>query len=201
MSNGSMAASLRELSNPQGGKVPSLSGHERNPFFLNENGKSFRDISLVSGADSELDGRAVVTFDYNHDGLLDLAVCNANAPKLSIFKNQLGKLPSTGNFVMIRFVGGNQSSQPSADWSARDGYGCVVTASIGGLPMRLQHRCGTGYAAQSSALMHIGLGQHDQIDQLKVRWPSGKRQSFSNISSGTLITLSERDGKESQSYR
>lgn len=200
MSTGSLAASLRELPGPQGGKIPSLSGHERNPFFFNKNGKNFHDISLISGADSDLDGRAVVTFDYNRDGFLDLAVCNANAPKLSIYQNQLGELKAPGNFVMIRFIGGNQSASPSETWSARDGYGCVVTASIGGLPLRLQHRCGTGYAAQSSALMHLGLGEHPQIDRLEVRWPSGHKQAISNIKTGSLLTVHETGKTEVQPY-
>lgn len=198
---GSLADGLRQLSGPQGGKIPSLSGHERNPFFLNEKGKSFRDISLISGADSDKDGRAVVFWDYNRDGFLDLAICNANAPKLAIYRNQLAKLKQPGGFVKIRFEGGNTGSHTSKTLSHRDGYGCVVTATINNRPFRAEHRCGTGYAAQNSPLMHIGLGQAPHIDSLSVRWPSGKSQTFRNIPAGTLLICREQGDSEMLPYK
>ncbi|MGB0993413.1 MAG: CRTAC1 family protein, partial [Akkermansiaceae bacterium] len=200
MSLGSMAASLRELPGPQGGKIPSLSGHERNPFFVNMKGKGFHDVSLISGADSPLDGRAVVVFDYDRDGLLDIAVCNANTPKLKIYRNQLGSEGATGNFVKIRFEGANSQNSSSSSASNKNGYGSVVKGFIGGKPFRAEHRCGTGYAAQSSALMHIGLGSATQTDKLEIIWPSGKKQMIKNAPTGSIIVVEEHGSFHIKSY-
>ena len=37
---------------------------------------------------------------------------------------------------------------------------------------------GNGFAAQSSARIHFGLGAATRIDRLEVRWPSGRRETF-----------------------
>ncbi|HVR08423.1 MAG TPA: ASPIC/UnbV domain-containing protein, partial [Thermoanaerobaculia bacterium] len=35
---------------------------------------------------------------------------------------------------------------------------------------------GNGYSSQSSTRVHIGLGAATRIDELEVRWPSGRRE-------------------------
>ena len=50
----------------------SFSGYERDPLYLNLNGKKFTDISGVSGIDSITDGRAGVFADFDNDGDLDV---------------------------------------------------------------------------------------------------------------------------------
>ena len=47
-----------------------LSAYERNRVFLNLQGKDFLDISHLTGADSEGDGRAVVAADFRNVGML-----------------------------------------------------------------------------------------------------------------------------------
>ena len=62
-------------------RVPmSLSGKERNHLFINLDGKSFKDISIVSGADSVQDGRSFAIFDYDRDGWQDMVLTNSNGP-------------------------------------------------------------------------------------------------------------------------
>ena len=164
--------------------ISSLSGHERNPLFLNRKGEEFEDISLISGADSDRDGRTVVLWDYNKDGFLDLAVVNANAPRLAIYENQLGKRLADRGAVMIRFSG-------AAGQSNRDGYGTVVKAKIGERVFRSEHQCGAGFAAQNAPFIHIGLGQAKVIDELTIRWSTGAVQVLSKIPAGSLLRAQE----------
>jgi hypothetical protein len=35
-----------------------------------------------------------------------------------------------------------------------------------------------GYLSQSSKTVHFGLGDHAQVDQVEIRWPSGVRQTL-----------------------
>jgi hypothetical protein len=46
----------------------SFSGYERNPFFINLEGKGFANVSGLLGSDFDDDGRAVATADWDHDG-------------------------------------------------------------------------------------------------------------------------------------
>jgi len=70
--------------------------------------------------------------DYDRDGWLDMVVVNANAPKVQLFRNQIGDLGGVAaqrQFVALRFVGGNHTAQPSLEWSNRDALACSRASS------------------------------------------------------------------------
>ena len=81
----------------------SQSGRQRDRLFVNT-GDGFENLSGVSGVDSAADGRVGAVWDWNRDGLLDLAVVSANAPLLQVFNNDLDAASRT--FLALRFVGG-----------------------------------------------------------------------------------------------
>ena len=174
----------------------SFSGYERNHLFLNDKGEAFKDWSGVSGLDSEKDGRAFVKWDFDRDGWVDIAVVNNNRPLLQVFRNQLGSERGAeedfaGNYIAIRFVGGNNRSMTSDQFSNRDGYGAKVRVKAGGLDLIREHRCGEGMAAQNSAVMLVGVGSRSVVDQIQVQWPSGRRQSIGGVSVGSQLTFYE----------
>ena len=61
----------------------SLSGHERNCFFLNTGGGKFATASATRGFDFYDDARVVARSDWDHDGDIDLWFANRTAPRLS----------------------------------------------------------------------------------------------------------------------
>lgn len=161
-----------------------LSGHERNKLFLNSGGQFF-DLSGVSGCDHPGDGRAVVRFDYDRDGRLDLAIANSNEPRFVLFHNET---PHAGNFIVIDVVGEAKNGSSSN----RDGIGARIEALLpdGRLLVR-ELRCGEGYASQQSRYLHLGLGTAPHVERMSVRWPSGRESVVTNVSSGSLITVTE----------
>ena len=172
----------------------SLSANERNFLFANLKGVQFADVSGISGADSEADARAVAWLDYDRDGWLDLVATNANRPLLQLFHNELGRQLPARSVIALRFIGGNQGSNPKPGWSARDGYGALVDVSVGDVVIRREHRAGEGLAAQNSATLVVGIGEHERADAVKIRWPSGRRQTLSDVPAGTLLTVYEDPG-------
>src|SRR5947209_12231579 len=66
-----------------------LSCYERNRAFLNRRGQDFLDISHLTGADSDGDGRSVVAADFRNTGVLDLVVRQAGGGPLLLFENRL----------------------------------------------------------------------------------------------------------------
>lgn len=171
----------------------SLSGEERNRLFVSDGGKQFWDLSAVSGADHIGDGRSVVLLDYDRDGWVDLASINTNSPKLVLFRNEMGQREGMGGrrMVALRFVGGNVSDHPAPGWSNRDGYGARVTVAAGGRRFVEELRCGEGYSAQNGRTLLIGLGEVEAIDEIAVRWPSGKVQRVGGLDPDQLVTLYE----------
>lgn len=178
----------------------SWSGHERDHLFLNSGG-AFVEASAISGLDSPLDGRAFGVLDFDRDGFSDLAVVNANAPQLQLYRNRFGDpgpergLQGAPPVIAIRFVGGNTSPEAARGLGNRDGYGVRVTAQVGGRALVREHRCGEGLGAQNSATLMIGLGKHPAADSLTVRWPSGKSHKVDNVAAGTLLTAYEVPGQ------
>src|SRR5262249_56188541 len=64
-----------------------LSAFERNRTWMNVGGKNFLDVSFLTGADSDGDGRSVVACDFRNNGRLDLIVRQAGGGPLLLFEN------------------------------------------------------------------------------------------------------------------
>ncbi len=172
-------------------RVHALSGHERNHLFLNSgNGKEFLNVSALSALDDPADSRAFALLDYDRDGWQDIVLINADNPLSRLYRNELGSHGRTGGIVAIRFKGGNKTTSASK-WSNRDGYGARVKVRRGDETISREHRCGEGFAAQNSATMIIGLGDWKEVDEVKVRWPSGRISTTEAVPEGMLLTVHE----------
>ncbi len=178
-------------------RVPmSLSGKERNHLFVNAEGKSFKDVSNVSGADSVQDGRSFAILDYDRDGWQDMVLTNSNGPVVQLFKNQINKATKLadqgiGNFVALRFVGGNRNGQSSESFSNRDGIGAKIKIELNSRDLTGEFSCGEGLAAQNSSTKIFGLGSASRAKSITITWPQGKAQQVEGVLSGELVTFYE----------
>lgn len=172
----------------------SLSGLERNRLKLQRSGK-FVDVSLVSGTDCKEDGRGFVLFDYDQDGWLDIGLVSTHSPRFRIFRNRMSELidPNTAAQppVTIELIGGNESSQPTEEWSARDGYGAKITVLRDGASTAYNYACNEGLSVQNSRRLHIGMGNHKKIDELIVSWPSGRTTELKDVPAGKSLFIHE----------
>ena len=183
-----------ELAGDYWGKS-SLSGSERNRLFLSDAGEKFSDVSLLSGADHLGDGRSVVLLDYNHDGLMDLASINTNAPKLVLYRNEIY---SSHHFVAFQFEGGNRKDGASKESSNRDGYGVRIVLELESQLIVEELRAGEGFSAQNSKTLLIGVGGAGVITKATVFWPSGRVSEYRNLPVDRLILFSEGEREFSQ---
>jgi hypothetical protein len=171
--------------------VHSLHGNERNRFFANRGGRSFVDISGLSGLDNPADSRGFAILDYDRDGWQDLALVNANQPLFNLYHNAMPAAGFRGGMIAIRFVGGNRTSIASKEYACRDGFGARVKVDLGAEKIIREHRCGEGWSTQNSATMVVGIGSHSTAASVTVRWPSGKTTSTQAVPEGTLLTVYE----------
>jgi len=171
--------------------VHSLNGNERNHYFANRGGRSFVDISGLSGLDNPADSRGFAVLDYDHDGWQDIALVNANQPLFNLYHNEMPAAGIKGGMIAIRFVGGNHTPDPSSEFACRDGYGARVKLDLGDTKLIREHRCGDGWSTQNSATMIVGIGAHTNIASITVKWPSGKTATARGIPEGILLTVYE----------
>ena len=142
----------------------SWNGYERNCLFMNLHDEAvgrFSDMAWPTGAAGMPDGRAVAVADLDADGGLDLVVANNGAPP-TIYRNRLAP---DRHWLRLRLVA--TASNPGA-------IGARVTLTAGGVRQTRWVEAGSGYAAQSAAPVHFGLGDLTAVEGLEVAWPSGR---------------------------
>jgi hypothetical protein len=150
-------------------KGAGINGIERDRYFHNRGGAAagtplFEDRAFLDGLDLESNGRAVVAFDANGDGALDIYVRSVGAPE-ALF---LGSRRPDEHYLRIRLAG-----TPGRD--NRDGIGAEVTALLpDGRRIATQNVNQSGYLSTGSPIVHLGLGKATRLERLTVRWPSGK---------------------------
>ena len=155
-----------------------LSGYERNRTYLNAAGKNFVDISFVSGADSDGDGRCVVPLDFNNDGRQDLLVRQVGGGPLKLFENNFPKQ----NWLRVSLRGVE---------SNRLGIGARLVAKIGKRQVVRELWPANTFYSQAPASVHLGLGPDEKVDELSIRWPSGKVQKLKGIAANRHILIKE----------
>ncbi|MBI4657659.1 MAG: VCBS repeat-containing protein [Verrucomicrobia bacterium] len=171
--------------------VHSLHGGERNRYFANLGGRSFADISGLSGLDNPADSRGFALLDYDRDGWQDVALVNANQPLFNLYHNEMPAAGLSGGIIAIRFVGGNRTAALSKEYSCRDGFGARVSVDLGDGRIVRDHRGGEGWSTQNSATMIVGIGSRPAAASVTVRWPSGKTMRTKDVPEGTLLTAYE----------
>jgi len=169
------------------------SGNERNHlFFGGIQGDYFADYSGITGMDDPGDGRAFALLDYDRDGRQDVLVASPSKPRFRLLRNGLGQRVGADNgFIAVRLVGGNHAAEPSGEWSARDGFGTAVWATLDDNVVFREHQPEGGYVGQHTGTMIIGLGDRGTADRLELRWLSGRVQAIDNVPARKLVTVYE----------
>lgn len=123
-------------------------------------------------------GRGMAKVDWNRDGLFEVAVSTMNSPA------QLVKNVSVdaGNYSTFRLVGTE---------SARIPIGATISVKSGNNVWKKQLTAGDGYQCSNERSIQFGLGNVDSIQQVSVQWPSGRVNTYDNVSINSVLTLVE----------
>jgi hypothetical protein len=138
-------------------------------------------MSEVSAAEGLTDlgsGKALLTFDYDRDGDLDLFVAN-NAGAGVLYRND----DASGNgWLRVRVRGG-------AGFNA-DGLGAVVTVQLEpGGPVQVRHvGASSHFLGESERVVHFGLGDHvGPIHRVTVSWPGLESAVWDDLAPRQLL--------------
>jgi enediyne biosynthesis protein E4 len=164
---------------PAIGKM-SWSGYQKKKLFRNLGTQSFKEMAAEAGVDNDLDGRGIGMADLDDDGRLDLYQTNANQNSL-LYHNVSAPV---GHWIELKLVGTK---------SNRDAIGARATLKSGGDTQIREVNGGNGYAGQSTARLHFGLGTAAKIDSLEIRWPSGKVEKV-QVPIDKITTIKEGAG-------
>ena len=164
----------------------SFSGNERDKLFLNDGAGSFLDLSDLSGADSPNDGRAVIAFDADDDGDVDLFVHETQRERHAMYRNDLGTAPG---FVKIKL---------RATTGNAEAIGAQVEVVAGDRRVSQGLSRGAGFISCQAPELIFGLGGAPAAT-VTVRWPGGAVEAFGEVTLGARVLLVEGAG-EAEAY-
>ena len=153
---------------------------QRKLVFMNQPGKAFRLGNDEWGAavDRPDKSRGLAYGDIDNDGDLDVLINNQDGPP-TLLRNDGG---NRNHWLMVRCVGRE---------SNRSAVGTRVLLRSGKLQQMREIKAGSGYASQNDTRVHFGLASADQIDELEIRWPSGRIQKRQNLKPDQILTVHE----------
>jgi hypothetical protein len=147
------------------------SGPGQNDFLYHNNGDgTFTKIASGSLVNDAAIGDGCAWGDYNNDGFLDLMVSNLNGQNNLLYENN----GNSNAWIAVRCLGRVSNG-------AAIGARVELEAVIDGRRQLLIREIsgGSGYGSQNSLIAHFGLGNAPRIETLRIRWPSGIQQEFS----------------------
>jgi len=124
-------------------------------------------------------GRAAAFGDVDGDGGVDVVVVNRDGP-IHLFKNVRG---SRGNWVSfeVRDAG-------------RYALGATITLSLGDRRIYRTVRRDGSYCSSNDPRVHLGLGSHDHVEDVTIRWLDGQAESFDVGGVNRVVRLDRGNG-------
>jgi hypothetical protein len=159
-------------------KGHNLSAFERKRIYWNAKGSNFLDISHLTGADDDGDGRCAVAGDFRKNGRMDVVTRNVGGGVLRLYEN---------NFPQRHYL--EVSLRGTA--SNKQGIGARLVAHAGGKQVVREMYPHNSFHSQMPNIVHFGLGDATQADRLTIRWPSGAIQELTDLPADQHIIVTE----------
>ena len=159
--------------------------HQRNLLFRNAGDGRFEDVTSRAGAVFQLSevGRGAAFGDVDNDGDVDVLVGNNNGP-VRLLINNVG---TRNHWLALRLVG---------EHTPRDMLGARVGIFRNGRSTLWRRARSDGsYASANDPRVVVGLGDSTQSPKVRVLWPDGRVEEWSQVAIDRQTTLKEGGGR------
>ncbi|MGH9498001.1 MAG: CRTAC1 family protein [Terriglobales bacterium] len=150
-------------------------------LFRNLHDGAFEDISSVLSAIPEASRRGAAFGDLNNDGRVDVVLINTGALPTLL----LNQTESSNHRVLFKLIGTK---------SNKSAIGARVTVRAGKLVQFSEVRGGGSYLSQNDPRLHFGLGTASTMDEVEIKWPSGKSETLRGVRADFIYTVLEGSG-------
>ena len=147
-------------------------------MFRNEQGH-FIDVSSIAqtAAHEKIVGRGLSVADYDHDGRLDILICNLEGEAV-LLRNE----SEPRHWLDVRLQGTGMN---------RFGVGSTVTVKAGGLTQVREIRTCGGVLSAREPVAHFGLGSYSGPIQMEILWPDGTVQTEALTKLDTTVSVKQ----------
>ena len=125
--------------------------------------------------------RGAAVADYDNDGQLEILVTNLDSTPDLLRNARSG----ANHSILVKTIGRE---------SNRNGYGARLEVRAGDLVQWDEVRSCGSYLSASDARCHFGLGASTSIDEMLVRWPSGRADTLKNLPADHILVIEEGKG-------
>ena len=142
--------------------------------FSDEAGRYFRTKTLA---------RAVALADFDNDGDIDIVVTHLDRPPALLRNDSRPR----GHFLGLELAGDSPSGTA---------IGAVIRVACGDRVSSHTLYAGGSYLTSSDPRLLVGLGEHERVDRLTIRWPGGAEQTFEGLDADHYYRIVEGGSPE-----
>jgi hypothetical protein len=150
-------------------------------IFRNLGNNRFADVTALAGPDAmkPLLRRGLAYGDLDNDGRIDIVTTTLNG-----YSEHFRNTTANGNHWILFRLEGVRSN--------RMGIGARIRITTPDGLVQVNHATtSTGYSASSDHRVHFGLGKNEVIRSVEIVWPSGARQTLSDVRADQILTVRE----------
>ena len=159
-----------------------------NYFYKNNGDYTFSSVELAQKDRIKTSSNGAAYADLDNDGDLDIVVNNSDDLSF-IYKNNSREL-ALGNYIQIKLKGNDKNTL---------GIGARIIASYNGTEQIVEQYMSRGFQSSVSEILHIGIGDNEKIEKLKVIWNDGTVEIKQNVQANQLISFDQREAKKDDS--
>ena len=155
---------------------------DQSKFWLNRGGAdpNFTDVSAVVGYNDTYWGAALVAFDCERDGDLDLLQTCSNGDPLLLLENQRHGRPRSWLVVQPRIDGPNYFAVHAQ-----------VRVTADGLTQTREISAGMSFLGQEPFEAHFGLPRSGGFADVQIIWPDGTTKELRRVARNQVLTVTK----------
>ena len=152
-------------------------------ILLHNREEGFADVTDQAGVGNLGKGHGATFADYDNDGDLDLYAGIGGHYPGDLWPNSLYRNDGPVHPALILWLEGTASN--------RSAIGARLLLRSGDYLHKAQIGSGGGFGSTNSLAAELGLGDRRQIDELEIRWPSGRVDRHLDLVPGQRLRLRE----------
>lgn len=157
-----------------------LSYKQPNQLFWNQGDATFAEVRFDN---RPAVSRGTLFGDYDNDGDTDLLVTQLNGT-VTLLRNEN---QTANNWFRLKLIGTR---------SNRDGIGARITLTLGFESLTREVHTGSSYLSSNDPRVLLGVGEHNVVDKLEIRWQSGVVQILENLTVNQELVVTEPPSDE-----